>query len=84
MKSKSPQYKANLKTYTVTLNPDETEFIKEHFKKSGMTLSAFFRAAIHELKDTLEVGEKKKSFKDMSASEFLDAVDEMKKKLKDE
>lgn len=84
MKAKSPQYKSNLKTYTVTLNPDETEFIKEHLKKSGMNLSAFFRAAIHEFKETLEVGEKKKGFKDMSASEFLDAVDEMKKRLKDE
>lgn len=76
--------RANVKIYSVNLNPDDTEFIREYLKKSGMSLSAFLRAAIHEFKETLEVGEKKKSFKDMSAIEFMEAVEVMKEKLKDE
>lgn len=76
--------KSNVRNYTVSLNPEETEKAQEQLKKSGMTLSAFFRAAIHEFVETLEAGQKKKSFKKMSASEFLEAVEEMKKKLQDE
>lgn len=73
--------KANVKNFTLSLIPEETEKAQEELKKAGISLSSFVRSAIHEFLEALEAGQKKKNFKDMSAVEFIEAVEEMKKKL---
>ena len=73
-----------IKTYTVSLDQDDTELAQEKLEKAGMTLSGFIRMSLRQFLENLEVGQEKKSFKDMSAAELLEAIERMKEKLNDE
>lgn len=69
------------KPYTMTLNSEDTAYVKRALAKTDMTLSGFVRAAIREFRETLEKGEEKNKFADMSAAEFLEAVEIMREKI---
>jgi len=71
------------KNFTVSLDPDETAYVQEQLNKQGMTLSGFIRAAISEFKESLVVMEHK-DLKNMTVTEFIQAVEHFSSKMKDE
>jgi len=71
------------KNFTVSLDPDETAYVQEQLAKQGMTLSGFVRAAISEFKESLEIMEHK-DLKNMTVTEFIQAVEHFSSKMKDE
>lgn len=60
------------KTYSVSLDFEQTEFLKEKLEKQGATLSGFVRAAIAEFFENYQVMGGKE-FKDMTAPELMQA-----------